>query len=138
MAGSGGRAIARWAMAVPAVAVPVLAIERLWHAQAARHPYVAFAAVCGYELALVAARFGAKVAAGLRGRLEEGVTDEAILAAMVAHPILVNRPIVCTARGVRLCRPSEAVLELMDKFPPGPFTKEDGALLIDADGKRVG
>ena len=75
MAGSGGRAIARWAMAVPAVAVPVLAIERLWHAQAARHPYVAFAAVCGYELALVAARFGAKVAAGLRGRLEEGVTD---------------------------------------------------------------
>lgn len=72
------------------------------------------------------------------GLLEEGVPDEAILAAMVAHPVLVNRPIVCTARGVKLCRPSEAVLELMDKFPPGPFTKEDGALLIDADGKRVG
>ena len=62
---------------------------------------------------------------------------ETILAAMIAHPILVNRPIVCTVRGVRLCRPSEAVLDLMEKFPPGPFTKEDGELLIDADGKRV-
>lgn len=71
------------------------------------------------------------------GLLEENVPHETILAAMIAHPILVNRPIVCTVRGVRLCRPSEAVLDLMEKFPPGPFTKEDGELLIDADGKRV-
>ncbi len=72
------------------------------------------------------------------GLLEENVSPETILAAMLKHPVLVNRPIVCTARGVKLCRPSEAVLDLMDKLPPGPFLKEDGALLIDADGKRVG
>ena len=72
------------------------------------------------------------------GLLEEGVAQEAILEAMIQHPVLVNRPIVCTVRGVKLCRPSEAVLDLMDKFPPGPFAKEDGELLIDADGKRVG
>lgn len=72
------------------------------------------------------------------GLMEPGVTSEAILSAMVAHPILVNRPIVCTARGVRLCRPSEAVLDLLERLPPGPFTKEDGSLLIDAAGNRVG
>lgn len=72
------------------------------------------------------------------GLLAEGITDEALLEAMVLHPILVNRPIVCTPRGVRLCRPSEAVLDLLDRLPPGPFLKEDGQLLIDAEGKRVG
>ena len=72
------------------------------------------------------------------GLLEEGVSDEAILDAMLAHPILVNRPIVCTAKGVRLCRPSETVLDLLDSWPPGPFAKEDGSPLIDADGRRVG
>ena len=72
------------------------------------------------------------------GLLAEAVSDEAILEAMVAHPVLVNRPIVCTPRGVRLCRPSETVLELLDRWPPGPFLKEDGSLLIDAAGKRVG
>ena len=65
------------------------------------------------------------------------VSDADLLDAMVAHPILVNRPFVCTAKGVRLCRPSEAVLDLIDRYPPGPFAKEDGSLLIDADGKRV-
>ncbi len=55
--------------------------------------------------------------------------DEALLAAMVAHPILVNRPIVCTPRGVRLCRPSEAVLPLLDRPPPADFRKEDGSPL---------
>ena len=72
------------------------------------------------------------------GLLVENVPHDTILAAMVEHPILVNRPIVCTARGVKLCRPSEAVLDLIERFPPGPFLKEDGELLIDADGHRVG
>lgn len=72
------------------------------------------------------------------GLLDEGVSNEAILDAMIEYPILVNRPIVCTPKGVRLCRPSEAVLDLLDRFPPGPFHKEDGELLIDHDGRRVG
>lgn len=72
------------------------------------------------------------------GLLEDGVSDETILDAMIAHPVLVNRPIVCSPRGVRLCRPSEAVLDLLDRFPPGPFLKEDGRLLIDVEGHRVG
>jgi len=56
---------------------------------------------------------------------------------MIAHPVLVNRPIVCTPKGVRLCRPSELVLDLLETWPKGPFHKEDGSLLIDADGRRV-
>lgn len=65
------------------------------------------------------------------------VTDETLINAMIAHPILVNRPFVCTPKGVRLCRPSEAVLDLLDRLPPGPLTKEDGELIIDAGGNRV-
>lgn len=72
------------------------------------------------------------------GLLDPSVGDEAILAAMVQHPVLVNRPIVCTPRGVRLCRPSGLVLDLLERLPPGPFHKEDGELLIDAAGRRVG
>jgi arsenate reductase len=72
------------------------------------------------------------------GLLEPNVPQEAILAAMLEHPVLVNRPIVCTPRGVKLCRPSESVLDILDRLPPGPLAKEDGQLLIDADGKRVG
>lgn len=72
------------------------------------------------------------------GLLGPGVSDEAILSAMLEHPVLVNRPFVCSPKGVRLCRPSEAVLDLLETLPPGPLYKEDGALLIDADGKRVG
>ena len=72
------------------------------------------------------------------GLLEQGVDDETLLGAMVAHPILVNRPIVCTPRGVRLCRPSEMVLDLLDRLPPGPFRRKDGQLLIDEAGRRVG
>ncbi|MGE3477434.1 MAG: arsenate reductase (glutaredoxin) [Rhodospirillaceae bacterium] len=72
------------------------------------------------------------------GLMEPDVSDETLLSAMIAHPVLVNRPIVCSPRGVRLCRPSEAVLDLLEALPPGPFMKEDGALLIDVDGKRVG
>ncbi len=72
------------------------------------------------------------------GLLDPAVSDEALLAAMLDHPVLVNRPIVCSPKGVRLCRPSEAVLDLLDRLPPGPITKEDGTLLIDAEGNRVG
>ena len=63
------------------------------------------------------------------GLLKDGVSSEVILDAMIKHPVLVNRPIVCTVKGIRLCRPSETVLELLDRLPPGPFRKEDGALL---------
>jgi arsenate reductase len=71
------------------------------------------------------------------GLLDSGVAEDAILAAMIKHPVLVNRPIVCTPKGVRLCRPSETVLDLLDRLPAGPFRKEDGELLIDQDGRRV-
>ena len=72
------------------------------------------------------------------GLLEDGVADEVILAAMLDHPILVNRPLVATPKGVRLCRPSEVVLDILDRLPKGPFYKEDGELLIDENGIRVG
>lgn len=72
------------------------------------------------------------------GLLDDGVSDETILAAMLEHPVLVNRPIVCTPKGVRLCRPSEVVFDLLDTLPPGPLAKEDGELLIDENGQRVG
>ena len=72
------------------------------------------------------------------GLMHPAVEDETILAAMLTHPVLVNRPIVCTPKGVRLCRPSETVLDLLDRLPPGPFNKEDGSPLINAEGQRVG
>ena len=59
------------------------------------------------------------------GLLEAGVSDDAILAAMAEHPILVNRPIVKTPKGAALCRPSEAVYDLLERTPEG-FVKEDG------------
>lgn len=71
------------------------------------------------------------------GLLDESVSDAALLEAMLAHPVLVNRPIVCTPKGVKLCRPSEAVLDLLDHWPPGPLSKEDGELIIDENGNRV-
>ncbi|MEM1288306.1 MAG: arsenate reductase (glutaredoxin) [Pseudomonadota bacterium] len=71
------------------------------------------------------------------GLLEDDVSDEALLEAMVEHPVLVNRPIVCTPKGVRLCRPSEKVLELLDRSPEGPFAREDGSLIIDDQGRLV-
>jgi len=55
------------------------------------------------------------------GLLEPTVDDKTLLNAMVEHPLLVNRPIVCTVKGVRLCRPSETVLDLLDRLLPGPF-----------------
>ena len=71
------------------------------------------------------------------GLLDPSVPGEALLAAMLEHPVLVNRPIVCSAKGVRLCRPSEVVLDLLESWPPGPFAKEDGSPLFDAQGRRV-
>lgn len=72
------------------------------------------------------------------GLLDPEVSDEALLDAMLEHPVLVNRPIVCTPMGVRLCRPSERVLDLIERRPAGPFGKEDGQLIIDARGRRIG
>ena len=71
------------------------------------------------------------------GLLDESVDDAALLAAMLKHPVLVNRPIVCSAKGVRLCRPSEIVLDLLEQLPPGPMFKEDGEMIIDVAGNRV-
>lgn len=71
------------------------------------------------------------------GLLDPTVTDDALIDAMIVHPILVNRPIVCSPKGVRLCRPSEAVLDLLERLPPGPFAKEDGMIVIDEEGRRV-
>jgi arsenate reductase len=66
------------------------------------------------------------------------LTDEQLLDAMLAHPILINRPFVVTSKGVRLCRPSELALEILPLPQKGPFTKEDGEVVIDADGRRAG
>ncbi|WP_370673998.1 arsenate reductase (glutaredoxin) [Pleomorphomonas sp. PLEO] len=72
------------------------------------------------------------------GLTDPSVPDEDIIEAMIAHPVLVERPIVVTAKGTALCRPSEKVLDLLDRLPPGPFAKEDGELVIDAAGRRIG
>ncbi len=64
-------------------------------------------------------------------------SDDALIDAMLAHPILINRPIVETPLGTRLCRPSEAVLDILPNPGIGPFTKDDGEVVIDADGRRV-
>ena len=71
------------------------------------------------------------------GLLEPGVGEDAIIAAMIEHPVLVNRPIVCSPKGTRLCRPCEAVFDLLDRLPPGPFRKEDGTGIIDEQGRRL-
>ena len=60
------------------------------------------------------------------GLLNANVTDDTLIAAMVAHPVLVNRPIVCTPKGTALCRPSENVFALLDIEPGTRFVKEDG------------
>jgi arsenate reductase len=64
-------------------------------------------------------------------------TDAQLIDHMAAQPILINRPIVITPWGTKLCRPSEAVLEILPLPQRGPFHKEDGGLLIDVDGRRV-
>ncbi|RWF65011.1 MAG: arsenate reductase (glutaredoxin) [Mesorhizobium sp.] len=64
-------------------------------------------------------------------------TDDEIVDFMLAHPILINRPIVVTPFGTMLARPSEAVLDILPNPDIGPFTKEDGEVVIDASGRRV-
>ncbi|MNS54359.1 Arsenate reductase [compost metagenome] len=68
---------------------------------------------------------------------DPALTDDQLLDAMLAHPILINRPFVITERGVRLCRPSELVLDILLSPQQGAFTKEDGEVVIDAQGRRV-
>ncbi|ELP98748.1 arsenate reductase (glutaredoxin) [Pseudomonas syringae] len=68
---------------------------------------------------------------------DASLTDEQLIDAMVTHPILINRPIVVTPLGTRLCRPSEAVLDLLPQAQRGSFVKEDGQVVIDENGHRV-
>ena len=68
---------------------------------------------------------------------DPGLTDDQLLDAMMAHPILINRPLVVTPLGVKLCRPSEAVLDLLPVPQRGAFTKADGEAVIDASGNRM-
>ena len=65
------------------------------------------------------------------------LSDDALIDAMVAHPILMNRPIVVTPLGTRLCRPSEAVLDILPAPQQGAFSKEDGEQVVDRQGVRV-
>ena len=92
----------------------------------------------------------ARMGIGVRGLLREKgtpyaelgldnaqLTDEQLLDAMMAYPILINRPIVVTPLGVRLCRPSEVVLDILPAAQRGAFTKEDGERVVDEHGQRV-
>lgn len=65
------------------------------------------------------------------------LTDDELIGAMMAHPILINRPIVVTEKGVKLCRPSETVLDILPNPQRGAFSKEDGEAVADAAGNRV-
>ena len=63
--------------------------------------------------------------------------DDDLIDFMMAHPILINRPIVVTPLGTKLCRPSETVLDILPNPDIGPFTKDDGEVVIDSEGRRV-
>ena len=98
------------------------------------------------ELAALIARMGVPVRDLLRrkgapydelGLDDPALADAALLDAMVAHPILINRPIVVTSLGVRLCRPSETVLGILPQPQRGAFAKEDGEAVVDARGRRL-
>lgn len=99
------------------------------------------------ELADLIARMGFPVRSVLRekgtpfhelGLDNPALTDDVLLDAMMAHPILINRPIVVSEMGVKLCRPSEAVLDILPNPQRAAFSKEDGEAVIDAAGNRVG
>lgn len=98
------------------------------------------------ELAALIRRMGVPVRAVLRekgtpyaelGLDDPSLTDDRLLDAMMAHPILINRPIVVTPLGVRLCRPSEAVLDILPDRQRGAFAKEDGEPVVDAAGEPI-
>ena len=71
------------------------------------------------------------------GLSNPGLSDDQLLDAMMAHPVLINRPIVVTPLGVKLCRPSEAVLDILPSPQQGAFTKEDGEKVVDEQGRRL-
>lgn len=71
------------------------------------------------------------------GLADPALNDDALLDAMLAHPILINRPFVITPIGTRLCRPSEVVLDILPETHKGAFAKEDGEQVLDAEGKRL-
>ena len=71
------------------------------------------------------------------GLAEDRFSDDQLIDAMLAHPILINRPIVVTPLGTRLCRPSELVLDILSSPQQGAFTKEDGEQVVDAAGNRI-
>ncbi len=71
------------------------------------------------------------------GLADSALTDEQLFDAMMAHPILINRPVVVSPLGVRLCRPSEVVLDLLPEPQQKAFAKEDGEKVVDAQGRRV-
>ncbi|WP_294293018.1 arsenate reductase (glutaredoxin) [uncultured Sphingomonas sp.] len=68
---------------------------------------------------------------------DTSLSDDGLVDAMMAHPILINRPLVVSPLGVKLCRPSEAVLDLLSSRQLGAFAKEDGEQVVDASGQRV-
>nr|GLK22678.1 arsenate reductase [Microbacterium terregens] len=68
---------------------------------------------------------------------DTSLSDDALVNAMVAHPVLINRPLVVSPLGVKLCRPSEAVLDLLPEPQQGAFAKEDGEKVVDASGQRI-
>ena len=68
---------------------------------------------------------------------DDSLADTALVDAMMAHPVLINRPLVVSPLGVKLCRPSEAVLDLLPVQQRGAFTKEDGQKVVDSDGNRI-
>jgi arsenate reductase (glutaredoxin) len=68
---------------------------------------------------------------------DEGLSEDALMDLMLAHPILINRPIVVTPLGTKLCRPSELVLDILPNPQLGAFAKEDGERVVDASGKRL-
>uniref|UniRef100_E6PPJ8 arsenate reductase (glutathione/glutaredoxin) n=1 Tax=mine drainage metagenome TaxID=410659 RepID=E6PPJ8_9ZZZZ len=68
---------------------------------------------------------------------DPAVSDAALMDAMLAHPVLIERPIVVTSLGTRLCRPSETVLDILPQPPRTPFSKEDGEAVIDQAGRRI-
>ena len=97
-------------------------------------------------LAELIAKAGLKVRDAIRikgtpyrdlGLDDPALSDDQLLDAMLAHPILINRPFVVTPWGVRLARPSEAVLDILPLPQQGPFSKEDGEAIIDAAGERI-
>ena len=71
------------------------------------------------------------------GLADERLSDDALLDAMMAHPVLINRPLVVSPLGVRLCRPSEVVLDILPEPQRAAFAKEDGEQVVDAAGQRM-